>query len=501
MDFTDVGIRHTLLNSVDLRHFIDFSPSTAVIAKEIRLCVIAVVVGWITTRVVSSICQIPTTCDHCGEKWKRLLLLRTSHDPVLNTTTTTMKGFASLALLAAGATAQIIESASFGYGKTISPSRDSIPGWNINGENFDPSLLSDKLIITPPYPGDVRGSAWAQSPVALSEWSAEFQFRASGPERASGNLQLWYTKDGEARVGTSSIYTVGPFDGFALVIDTHGGRGGSIRGFLNDGTTDYRTHRSVDSLAFGHCDYPYRNLGRPSVVKLKHTNSFFEVTVDDKVCFSTDKVLLPSGNTFGLTAATPENPDSFEIFKFVLESASGQTIPQGTPNQQQQQQVVNRDAPPAPQVVSDKDYSAQFFDLNNRFQSQSKATNAILQEIKAQAVKSEERHAEASRILASRDQVSSLEARLQRIESMLQNIQRDLEGKDYSSRFNQLQDTLRTSHLSLTENLHGHLLNAITASTPRMGFFIFLIIAFQIFLAVSYVLYKRRRANMPKKFL
>jgi mannose-binding lectin 1 len=34
-----------------------------------------------------------------------------------------------------------------------------------------------------------------------------------------------------------------------------------------------------------------------------------------------------------------------------------------------------------------------------------------------------------------------------------------------------------------------------------MGFFIFLIIAFQVFLAVSYIVYKRRRANMPKKFL
>lgn len=63
-----------------------------------------------------------------------------------------------------------------------------------------------------------------------------------------------------------------------------------MRGFLNDGTTDYKSHRSVDSLAFGHCDYPYRNLGRPSTVRLKHTKSIFEVTVDDKLCFSTDKV-------------------------------------------------------------------------------------------------------------------------------------------------------------------------------------------------------------------
>lgn len=126
--------------------------------------------------------------------------------------------------------------------------------------------------------------------VSQQEWIAEFQFRASGPARSGGILQLWYSKDGQARVGTSSIYTVGPFDGFALVVDTHGGRGGSIRGFLNDGTTDYKSHRNVDSLAFGHCDYAYRNLGRPSVVKLKHTNSIFEVTVDDKACFSTNKV-------------------------------------------------------------------------------------------------------------------------------------------------------------------------------------------------------------------
>jgi hypothetical protein len=58
----------------------------------------------------------------------------------------------------------------------------------------------------------------------LSEWTSEFQFRASGQERGSGNLQLWYVKDGESSIGASSIYTVGQFDGFVLTIDTHGGR-------------------------------------------------------------------------------------------------------------------------------------------------------------------------------------------------------------------------------------------------------------------------------------
>ncbi|KAJ5894705.1 hypothetical protein N7495_006396 [Penicillium taxi] len=434
MDFTDVGISHTILNSVQLNHLVDFSPSAAAIAKEARLCVLAIVVGWITTRVVSSLCDLPR--------------------------------------------------------RSISQNKESIPGWTLSGESFDPSLLSDKLILTPPYPGSVRGSAWAQSPVLQSEWSAEFQFRATGPERASGNLQLWYTKDGQARIGASSIYTVGPFDGFALVIDTHGGRGGSIRGFLNDGTTDYKTHRSVDSLAFGHCDYAYRNLGRPSVVKLKHTNSIFQVTVDDKVCFSTNMVLLPTGNTFGLTAATPENPDSFEIFKFVLEATPTQIPNQGSAPQQQfvrQEQVVT---PPVGDGNNDV-LNKQFGDLGGRLQVQNQATNNILQEIKAQSAKNSE----------TKDAVASLDARLQRIEDLLQSIQRDLEGKDYGSRFNQLHDTLRSSHLSLSESLQGNLLNAITASTPRMGFFIFMVIAFQVLLAVSYVVYKRRRAGMPKKYL
>ncbi|KAJ6051533.1 uncharacterized protein N7446_006165 [Penicillium canescens] len=66
MDFSDVGIRHTFLNSVQLHHFFDFSPSAVAIAKEARLCVIAVVVGWITTRVISSLYDRGRNCG-CGK--------------------------------------------------------------------------------------------------------------------------------------------------------------------------------------------------------------------------------------------------------------------------------------------------------------------------------------------------------------------------------------------------------------------------------------------------
>ncbi|KAI9930453.1 hypothetical protein ASPWEDRAFT_39338 [Aspergillus wentii DTO 134E9] len=416
-----------------------------------------------------------------------------------------MKIPASFSLFIAAATAQsVIESSSFGYGQTLSLNTDGIPGWQVGGVGAAPQIFSDKIILTPPYPGNTRGFAWSENPVSESEWTAEFQFRATGPERAGGNLQLWYTKEDHHKIGTSSIYTVGQFDGFALVVDTHGGRGGSVRGFLNDGTKDYQSHGDVDSLAFGHCDYSYRNLGRPSVVRIKQTNSIFEVTVDDKLCFSSPKVALPAGNSFGVTAATPENPDSFEVFNFILRTSSPGSVPvqQGGSNQQP---IVNQNTNNVPQgqgrPASDSRTMEQYVDLTSRIQLISQATNNIIREIGNQGTKSENRQAELIQKLASKDQVAALDARLQRIEQVLQRVQRDIEGNDYRDRLSQLHDTLKSSHLTLTESLQSSILGTIASSSPRMGFFIFCIIAFQLLLAGSYVLYKRRRANMPKKFL
>lgn len=74
--------------------------------------------------------------------------------------------------------------------------------------------------------------------VSEPEWIAELHFRANGPERAGGNLQLWYVKDGESQIGATSIYTVGQFDGLVLAIDTHGGR---VRCFIAFVTFDFPT--------------------------------------------------------------------------------------------------------------------------------------------------------------------------------------------------------------------------------------------------------------------
>ncbi|OKL57639.1 hypothetical protein UA08_06980 [Talaromyces atroroseus] len=414
-----------------------------------------------------------------------------------------MKVAVAFSLLTAVSAQSVIDTLSFGHGSRFSPYPDSLPGWTIKGEGHEPQILSDRLILTPPYPGHTRGSVWAQNAASLSEWTSEFQFRASGAERGSGNLQLWYVKDGESSVGASSIYTVGQFDGFVLTIDTHGGRAGSIRGFLNDGSIAYNQHTNVDSLAFGHCDYAYRNLGRPSVIKIEQSSSIFQVAVDDKVCFQSPKVALPAGNVFGVTAATPDNPDSFELFKFLVTPVAQATA------QFSDQQQVPIEARSESNVQSNEINLGSLDDMNSRIHQVSQEVSQISQHL-------DERHQEllnriSSAISSSGSssesspqndaRLDAINERLRRIENVLSDLQRDGSGRDYRNQFNQLHKAIENSHVSLTEALQTSIFNMITATTPRMGLFICVVIAFQLLLAGAYIIYKRRRNSMPKKFL
>ncbi|KAK2808052.1 hypothetical protein FQN50_005134 [Emmonsiellopsis sp. PD_5] len=405
----------------------------------------------------------------------------------------------------------IVERTSFGQNGRISSDKRLIPGWQVSGRDHSPEKMSDRIILTPPYSGNKRGALWAEDPVTQNQWTVDFNFRANGEERGSGNLQIWYAKDGQAKVSTSSIYTVGAFDGFALTIDTHSGRGGTIRGFLNDGTVTYNSHQNIDSLAFGHCDYAYRNLGRLSRIQIKQTLSTFEVLVDQKRCFASDKVILPPGNTFGITAASADNPDSFEIFKFALSVPDGANtnsntpgvgepyLRQQVPGNRQQQQNANA-ANPAAATFNTEAIDTRLNELQNRIQIIVSSTERLLSEIQSLSKKVDDRHQEALQKLANRDQANNMEQRMQRIEKALEAVQKDVKSRELLVQFNKLQDSLKKSHSGMMEHLQSTSTEMLS-STPRMGLFIFFIVAFQLLLAGTYVLYKKRRANMPKKFL
>jgi len=360
----------------------------------------------------------------------------------------------------------IIDTLSFGHKTPISPNGRAIPGWHLSGEKHIPQLLSDRIILTPPAPGLTRGALWADGSTVQSEWSAELEFRASGQERGSGNLQVWYVKDGRDAVGQSSVYTIGKFDGFALVIDQYSGGAGSIRGFLNDASASYKDHHNVDSLAFGHCDYSYRNLGRPSKLRIENTRAGLRVDIDDRPCFASDKISLPPDYFFGLSAATADNPDSFEVNKFIVSTASASSSTRSSnPSSHDTQKRPHLEKldkfPSSPESLPDTDASTiqsqaeQFADLHNRLQGMTHLIADMFGEFDKLARAQTDRHAELVRSMpaSSAEAVAALSRRLEGIERTVQTIQRDVEGRDYKEHLTNLQSAVEGVRGGLNEGL------------------------------------------------
>ena len=390
-----------------------------------------------------------------------------------------------------------------------------IPNFATQGSGRPPQVLSNKIILTPVSPGNQRGAIWSTSTLDQAEWVADVEFRANGPERGSGNLNIWLVHSGDQSVGSSSIYTVGKFEGLALVIDAHGGSAGMLRAFLNDGSVDYGSRSSVDDLAFGHCNFPYRNLGRPAQVKMRQSRNTFKVEIDGRLCFESDKVSLPKGYNFGVTAATPDNPDSFEVFKLVVmsdktEQYGNRDSGNGGSRYTQPPPKANNDPVDIPmdgfdEGLPDEDADifvtskAQFQDLHNRLQSTNHQLSSVYRSVSRHHQLDEQRHTELKDILngikaefAKLDQIETLQQRVVSLEKEVRGMRNDIGKK--------IQANERTVKGYLTDH-HATLSQTMLDSVPGHGKLISIFIGSQVVLAIAYVIYKRRKANSPKKYL
>lgn len=410
----------------------------------------------------------------------------------------------SVAWAAAALAQNVVDDFSFGHKQPLSPNSFAIPGWSMLGEGHVPQLLSDKVILTPPYGGHKRGALWSEKTNSLPDWLVDFKFRAGAPDRGGGNLQLWYTANGEKQIGTSTIYTVGKWEGLAIVIDTVGGTQ-KIRGFLNDGSIEYKTHSNVDGLAFGHCDHVYRNLGRPSHIALKSTqNGGLEVRVDGKHCFDTNKVVLPTGYNFGLVASSFDPPDSFEVFQFSLAATIPPSPPAQQQNQQQQQQqqpLTGSDSTSSSSSSSIPLNDAQVADMHNRLNQLSKSIQNLFLEVQRQTENAEQRHKDLVSKLPNGQLITSLDSRVSNLDRMISNLERELKSSDHSTQFRKLSEQLTQTHKGVTEHVPERLREYVQAHTPRIGFILYSFMAFQTCCIGAFAWYKWRKSTMPKKYL
>ncbi|KAF1840277.1 concanavalin A-like lectin/glucanase [Cucurbitaria berberidis CBS 394.84] len=444
--------------------------------------------------------------------------------------------WSTLALSAARAQF-VIDNLSFGQkeGVYISPDLRSIPHFVVQGINdYVPQVLSDRVILTPPYPGNKRGSIWAQDPLHQRDWTAELDFRATGMERGGGNLQIWYVRESQAHETPASLYTAPKFDGLVLVIDQYEGRGGSVRGFLNDGSVDIKSHPHPDTLAFGKCDHAYRNRGHLSTIKLHHTAGFLEVIVDGESCFKTDKIKLPEGYYFGVSASSAENPDSFEVHKFVVSTTDSHTREepnkqryanadqhqeqqniaaqkaheQQTHRQQQQQYGSSTDQNNIPKLVEDvlagniKTQQDQFADLHNRIQIINNRVANMLDIVEQMHQLNEQRFNDLMhRIVPIDDRSAATIRNVEKVERTTMEILRDLESKDFKDMLQQVHRAIENSQEGLSRTLPLAMGAVVGSHKPSLLLFLFIAIAVQIMVTGAYIVYKKRRNGAPKKYL
>ncbi|CUS10279.1 unnamed protein product [Tuber aestivum] len=428
---------------------------------------------------------------------------------------------------------------SIGLVHPFSEDRQTIPGYTIHGS---PQILSDRLVLTPPSPGNQRVGLWTTKTNSYHEWILDVSFRTSGGERPGGSFHLWYTAEGgNGKAGMESVYTSKPWDGLALVVDSYGGYG-TIRAYLNDGSTDYSIHHDVPSLSFGHCEINYRNRGTFTTLRVTHSPKSFKVEADGSLCFETSRVRLPTGYHYGISAATSETPDSYELFSILLSSPERIDLSQpkdshhgGQPQQHLDQNQHREQEQEHGRTPHKQDYTMytpeygdespekyknehdQFVDVHNRIQGITHHLTAIQSQIailydKVNSLdhKQDEYRTEFRGAIIPRSQIDGMETKMKAVEELVVQIGNAITSKDYTQHFEALHRTLENHHSNLLYTVPNKVTQglrvtrvtlALTTNTPKVGFGVTLLIVFQLALVVAYIVYKRRRASSPKKYL
>ena len=160
---------------------------------------------------------------------------------------------------------------------------------------------------------------------------------------------------------------------------------------------------------------------------------------------------MPPDYYFGLTAASAETADSFEIYKFNLFTSRSVTReePRRTQPPPAEQPDSRNSVPQAEsQAPSSALLNSQFDNLHDRLQTLTQSMDSLFREVKQLADKSEGRHQELSRGVIAADRLNSVDQRLQGIEKTL---------REYQGQFSTLQSSFKDSHSSLVEGLPKHM--------------------------------------------
>lgn len=248
---------------------------------------------------------------------------------------------------------------------------------------------------------------------------------------------------------------------------------------------------------------------------MRQSSDNFRVEVDGTLCFESPKVRLPTGYQIGVTAASAENPDSFEVFKVVVTTESSTpddpaavgfnqrsepppaaADPKAPINRAADGSIPSYSSEPADEPASAIPADAQFADLHNRLQFMMKHISSLNRDVvTSQGLAMERANILEKRLDQAMDQLNSLAAMDRKMGEIAADV-RQTKADLHSSL-----DRHVAGIKNVVADTHRTLLGSIAASAPSVLGYVVVVVCSQAVTVAAYLVYKRRKNAGPKKYL
>ena len=287
--------------------------------------------------------------------------------------------------------------------------------------------------------------------------------------------------------------------GLALALDGYGANGKSmIRAHVNDGSMAFAAGQSI-----GSCPFEYRNTEHSQSLKVSYRGELLRVDVNEQLCFETT-LTLPANYYFGLSAQSGETKDAVQISKLVTSRAGpaeGLEADQQEKLHQESKLEFQTTQVDTLKFEDIKEYLEQQRLLSHKHKEVEQKLLEIVAHLKPftdfkyAIERLEQRFSQLiegiqsleSRIGSSNNQQQPTNAHLERLTQEMINVQ---------SKIDKVEKALDEHTSSLLGQLPDRLALAGKSYTG-----VIITVSVQLLLAACFIYYKKRRSNMPKKFL
>jgi len=200
----------------------------------------------------------------------------------------------------------------------------NIPHWDYGGA----AIATEHFLRLTPIVKSRVGYIWNLEPVEMSSWEVIIKLNVHNAEGVGADgIGFWYSK--EIKKDGSLFGQDENFEGIGIIFDSYDnnadGEEPSIKIVKGTGqkiTWDYGN--DLKSNALGLCSYNFRNLPSNHIFSIKITYEKEVLSIyydpigngDFIYCTKSEKIKLPHGYHFGLTAATGGLADYHDIYSF-----------------------------------------------------------------------------------------------------------------------------------------------------------------------------------------